>query len=129
MTGWYLALLACILVAVGVFVLVRLRADLVGATDRALRPALGQIALGYRNEGFPEFHDQSATVLGQERAASQVLTPEGAVLRTYGDPISARAMVDRARLDRTLADVQRAEIACNRHLEQALERVLRMRSA
>ncbi|MEA2296051.1 MAG: hypothetical protein QOE86_3690 [Solirubrobacteraceae bacterium] len=103
MTGWYVALLACILVAVGVFVLVRLHADLISATDRALRPALGQIAFGYRNEGFPEFHDQSATVLAEARAASQVLTADGAVLRTYGDPISARAMVDRAGLDRTLA--------------------------
>src|SRR5439155_27357882 len=83
-TAWYVALLACILLAVGGFVLLRLRADLIDATDRALRPALVQIALGYRNEGFPEFRDQSATVLAQERAASQVLTADGTVVRALG---------------------------------------------
>jgi signal transduction histidine kinase len=95
-------LLACILVAVGAFVLVRLRADLVDATDRSLQPALGQIASGYRNEGFPEFHDQSVTVLSGERAASQVLSAGGGVLRSYGDAVSATPMLDRRSLRQAL---------------------------
>ena len=44
MTVWYLALLALIITAVGAFVIVRLRADLIDATDRSLRPALDQIS-------------------------------------------------------------------------------------
>jgi len=95
MTVWYLALLACIIAAVGAFVILRLRADLTNATDRSLRPAINQIATGYQREGFPEFHDQSATVLAEERAASQVLSAAGVVLRSYGDPVSAAPMLAR----------------------------------
>jgi signal transduction histidine kinase len=95
-TAWYVALLACILAGVGAFVMLRLRDDLTTATDRSLRPALDQIATGYEREGLPEFHDQSATVLAEERAASQVLSATGAVLRSYGDPVSASPMVPAA---------------------------------
>src|SRR5204862_7171 len=63
MTGWYVAVLALVLLAVGAFVLVRLRSDLTDATDRALRPAAAQIAAGYSAEGRQEFMDTSRTVL------------------------------------------------------------------
>src|SRR4051812_25732943 len=98
MTGWYVLLLACILCAVGAFVLVRLHADLVDATDRSLRPALHQIAIGYRAEGPQEFRDQSSTVLAGERAASQVLGGDALALQTYGAPVSRVAMLSRARV-------------------------------
>ncbi len=93
MTAWYLALLACVMAGVGAFVILRLGADLTDATDRSLRPALDQIATGYAREGFPEFHDQSATVLADERAGSQILDPSGRVLRSYGDPVSITPML------------------------------------
>jgi heavy metal sensor kinase len=95
MTVWYCGLLGCILIAVGAFVLFRLRSDLTGATDRSLTPALHQIATGYAHEGTPEFHDQSVTVLAEERASSQVLTPAGVVLHSFGDPVGTRPMLGR----------------------------------
>lgn len=69
------ALLASIIVVVGVFVILRLRSDLVAATDRSLRPALTQIAGGYHIEGITEFRDKSASLLAGERAAAQILLP------------------------------------------------------
>ncbi len=101
-TAWYVALLACVFVLVATFVLLRLHADLIGATDHSLRPALNQIATGYQREGLPEFHDQSATVLAEERAASQVLTRDGRLVRSYGDPVSATPMIGQDRIDRAL---------------------------
>jgi heavy metal sensor kinase len=103
LTAWYLLLLAAILIVVGAFVIIRLRADLIGATDRSLRPALEQIAGGYGIEGFPEFHDKSATVLSGERAAAQVLSPAGNVVYSFGDPVSRTPMLDRQTLARVVA--------------------------
>ena len=94
MTAWYLALLACIIAAVGVFVIVGLKADLISATDRSLRPAVEQIATGYGNEGLPEFQDKSASLLTGERASAQILTPAGAVLASFGDRASRAPMLD-----------------------------------
>jgi heavy metal sensor kinase len=93
MTAWYVAVLALVLTAVGAFVVVRLRSDLVDATDRSLRPQTQQIAAGYRIEGIPEFTDSSRTVLSGERAASQVLEADGRVVGSFGDPVSHTPML------------------------------------
>jgi len=92
MTAWYVAVLALVLVAVGAFVLVRLRSDLTDSVDRNLGPAVQQIATGYRAEGVGEFRDTSATVLSGERAASQVRDGAGRVVAFYGDPVARRPM-------------------------------------
>ena len=65
--AWYVVLLACVFMLVATLLLLRLHADLIRATDHSLRPALNQIATGYQREGLSEFHDQSATVLAEER--------------------------------------------------------------
>jgi heavy metal sensor kinase len=93
MTAWYVAVLALVLLAVGAFVLVRLRSDLTDAADRALKPAAQQIASGYSLEGLQEFRDTSATVLSGEHAASQLLDASGAVIASFGDPVSRRPMM------------------------------------
>ncbi len=94
MTAWYVLLLASIIVAVGIFVIVRLRSDLVAATDRSLRPALAQIASGYHVEGLNEFRDKSTSLLAGERAASQILLPGSVVLAASGDPVSRKPLLD-----------------------------------
>src|SRR4051812_12852264 len=93
MTAWYVALLAVVLAAVGLFVVLQLRSDLTAGVDRDLRPAAAQIAAGYREEGLPEFRDTAATVLAGERAAAQVLDRSGAVVAFYGDPVARRPML------------------------------------
>jgi heavy metal sensor kinase len=93
MTAWYVVLLAAIIATVGAFLVLRLHADLVAAMDSRLNPAVDQIALGYHAEGAPEAHDVSATVLSGERAASQVLTPAGRVVASFGDAVAKVPMV------------------------------------
>src|SRR4051812_31509577 len=77
MTLWYAVLLALVVAAVGAFVLVRLRSDLIASIDRNLAPASRQITTGYEREGLGEFTDSSASLLAGERAVSQVLTRDG----------------------------------------------------
>ncbi len=96
MTAWYVALLAVIVAAVGAFLVLRLRADLTDAIDRALGPASDQIAAGYRVEGPPEFVDTARTTLSGERAAAQVLGPTGRVLVASGDRVARAPMLTRA---------------------------------
>ena len=93
MTAWYLALLALVLAAIAVFVVVRLRADLTDGLDRTLRPAAAQIASGYASEGAPEFRDTASSLLAGERAAAQILGPDGRVLVSWGDPIARRPLL------------------------------------
>jgi heavy metal sensor kinase len=93
MTVWYVALLTAVIVAVGAFVIVRLRSDLTDATDRSLHPAVSQMASGYSKEGRTDFLDVARTVLGGERAAAQVLTSDGRVVAAFGDPVASRPMI------------------------------------
>jgi heavy metal sensor kinase len=111
MTLWYVALLALIVAALGAFLVLRLRADLLAATDKRLSSAADQIAKGYRAEGPPEARDVSATVLAGKAAASQVLTPAGHVVASFGADAGRAPMLavtDRqrvlagARIDRTV---------------------------
>lgn len=103
MTVWYVALLAAIIAAVGAFVLIRLRADLIDATDRSLRPALSQIAGGYQIEGVHEFADKSTSLLAGERAAAQILSLGGVVVARSGDRVSRVPMLDQASLASVVA--------------------------
>jgi heavy metal sensor kinase len=93
MTAWYVALLAVIIAAVGAFLVLRLHADLVAATDRRLESAIAQIARGYHAEGRAEARDVAATVLRGESGAAQVLAPDGRVLVSYGDRVAATPML------------------------------------
>jgi heavy metal sensor kinase len=104
MTAWYVVLLALIVTAIGAFVVLRLRADLVDAIDASLRPAAGQIAADYGAEGNAgEFRDSARGVLKGERAAAQLLTPDWRVVVVYGDPVAERPMASRSELRRAMA--------------------------
>src|ERR1700716_3930319 len=84
LTFWYVGLLAVVLIAVGAFVVLRLRADLTADVDRAVSSGGAQIAQGYAREGNEEFLDLSATLLGPGASAAQGLAPNGRVLLSYG---------------------------------------------
>lgn len=68
LTALYVLVLAAIIAALTVFVVTRLRADLIASVDANLRAAAAQIALGYRNEGPSEFIDTAHTVLPGSRS-------------------------------------------------------------
>jgi heavy metal sensor kinase len=93
MTAWYVALLAAIVTALGAFLVVQLRADLTEAIDRDLRPAIRQIADGYRVEGPPEARDVATSVLTGERPAAQILDADGRVVVASGDRVAHTPML------------------------------------
>jgi heavy metal sensor kinase len=100
LTAWYAVLLAVIIVALGAFVVLRLRTELRTTIDREVRASSTQIALGYRAEGAKDFRDVSQTVLPRGHSAAQVLDPRGRVLVTHGDRVAAQPMVgNRALVD------------------------------
>jgi heavy metal sensor kinase len=96
LTAAYALLLAAVVAAVGAFVVVRLRADLIAGVDDALVPATRQIAIGYDQEGAPELRDTASTVLAGPRRAAQLVATDGRVLVRYGDRVAARPLLPAA---------------------------------
>ena len=88
LTLWYVAVLAAVITALGVFVVTRLRADLTAEVDRTLTSAAAQMSDGYREEGLPELRDLVESLLpgptGQSGA--QILDTTGVVVRSVGGP-------------------------------------------
>jgi heavy metal sensor kinase len=105
LTIWYVALLAAILAALGVFLLVRLKADLVAGVDRSLGARAAQISLGLQGSGEGEFQDVSDAALAglpQTEYASQLLSANGTVMESSGDTIAEGPMLARTALERVL---------------------------
>ena len=105
LTLWYALLLALILVAVGAFLLVRLRADLVGGVDDSLDTRAAQISLGLENgcEGeFKDVSDASLRGLPQGESGAQLLGPDGSVMESTGDAITARPLLTLPELHQVL---------------------------
>jgi two-component system OmpR family sensor kinase len=104
-TLWYVILLALLIASLGVFVVVRLRADLLAGVDETLATRAAQIALSYNGTSDGEFQDVSDASLqglpGSESAA-QLLDAQGNVLETSGDPAGQTAMVGSAELGAAL---------------------------
>jgi heavy metal sensor kinase len=100
-TVWYIALLAGLIAALGVFVVIRLRTDLIGGVDASLDTRAAQISLGFRGAGEGEFQDVSDASLnglpGGESAA-QLLDGRGTVLEMSGVPTGVAAMVDQRQI-------------------------------
>ena len=106
LTLWYVALLAVILAALAVFLVVRLRADLVAGVDRSLDVRAEQISLGFRGAGEGEFQDVSDSAfagLPRSESASQIVSAGGDVLESSGDPIARRLMLGRGDVGAVLA--------------------------
>jgi two-component system, OmpR family, sensor kinase len=90
LTGWYVLVLAAVVVGLGAFVVTRLRADLTSTLDGSLRSAASQIAQGYHAEGASDFRDVAHTVLPGPRyhgSGAQILDLWGPVAFSDGDPV------------------------------------------
>jgi len=100
-TIWYVALLAVLIAALGVFVVVRLRSDLVDGIDASLGTRASQIALGFHGTGESEFQDVSdASLRGLPggKSAAQLLDASGTVLESSGDPVAEAPLIGAADL-------------------------------
>jgi len=86
LTAWYVLLLAVAIVALGAFLVVRLRADLTADFDRSMRSAGAQIRTGFERGGPVEFQSLSRTVLRVLPAdsGSQLITAEGGLAHRSG---------------------------------------------
>jgi two-component system OmpR family sensor kinase len=109
LTAWYVGLLALILVALGTFLVVRLRADLVRGVDRELDTRAAQISLGLQNGCEGEFQDVSdASLVGLPlgESGAQVVAPDASVLESTGDPVVDRPLLTVEEVRRVLAGEQ-----------------------
>ncbi len=107
LTALYVVLLAAVIVALGAFLVLRLRADLEQTIEREVVASSFQIGRGYSLEGAEDFRDVSRTVLSRRGSAAQVLNPGGRVLMAYGEPVSHRPIVPASARAGALAGEQR----------------------
>lgn len=95
-TIWYVTFLAILISALGIFVVVRLRADLVDGVDASLGTRASTIALGFHGSGESDFQDVSDAslrgVAGGESAA-QLLDARGIVVQSTGDPVAEAPLI------------------------------------
>ncbi len=98
LTGWYVLLLATAIVALGSFVMVRLRADLTADFDRSLDSASAQIRTGYERGNPVELQSLSSTVIGVLPADSglQLVAPDGRVLHASGHDLPRAPLIKAA---------------------------------
>ncbi len=103
LTAWYALFLAVMLVALGAFLVLRLRSDLRSTIDRELRTSSGSIKQNYAEEGITGFREISAATLRRSGADAQVLDPTGRVIVSYGGDTAADPMVPPGRRAPALA--------------------------
>ena len=99
MTMWSMTLLALILVALGAFLVARLRSDLIRGLDDTLATRAGQIAIGLRHgcEGeFPDASGASLTGLPIGESGAQLLGRDGSVRESAGDAVANARLLDAA---------------------------------
>ncbi|MGZ5212359.1 MAG: sensor histidine kinase [Actinomycetota bacterium] len=105
LTAWYVALLALILLALGMFLVIKLRADLVRGVDRELDARAAQISLGLQNGCEGEFQDVSdASLVGLPlgESGAQVVAADGSVIESTGDPVVERPLLTIEQVRRVL---------------------------
>ncbi len=106
LTLWYALMLAAILIAVGAFLVLKLRSDLRSSIDRAVRGSSGAIAQNYDDSGISGFRKTSAAALRRSGDAAQLLDLSGRIVATYGGDVSQDPMISPARLTAVLVGGQ-----------------------
>ncbi len=96
LTIWYTLFLAALLVALGLFLVLKLRSDLRSTVDRAVRQSSGAIAENYRDDGVGGFQEISAATLRRSGDVAQVLDFSGHVLAHYGGDLSEDPLISAA---------------------------------
>jgi len=106
LTAWYVAVLALILLALGAYLPLRLRAELTGEIDQSLTIRAAQISEDYQRDGRSAFHEISNAALAGlpiGHSGAQVLTPGGQVVDHSDDPLAREPMVAPALVGTALA--------------------------
>jgi heavy metal sensor kinase len=106
LTAWYVALLGVILAALAVFLLLRLRTDLVSVIDDELDGRAAEIGLGLGRPGHPPFRQLAEAELAGRagrQSAAQLLDVDGRVLDHFGGSFADRPLLGPAELARARA--------------------------
>ncbi len=103
LTAWYALFLITILVALGAFLVLKLRSDLRSTVDREVRASSGAIAENFSHEGVAGFREISTATLRRSGDTAQILTPTGRVLASYGGDLAQDPMISAARRRAALA--------------------------
>ncbi len=107
LTAWFVLVLAAMLVALGSFVVNRLRSDLTAEVDRSLTVTAGKIAQGYRDEGAIEFTEATTEAVkapGSRTLGAQLVDMRGVVVQSAGNDLIRSSVLD----PRTVASAQTA---------------------
>jgi two-component system OmpR family sensor kinase len=109
LTAWSVGLLTVLLAALGAFLLLRLRADLVAEVDDALDGQAAQLLA--TPGGLADGGGADVAGLPRGEAVAQRLAPDGRVVDRAGQPPPVAPLLDRAALQRVLAGREvRAEV-------------------
>ncbi|MFN2545284.1 MAG: sensor histidine kinase [Actinomycetota bacterium] len=105
LTAWYVMLLGVLLLALGVFLLVRLRSDLVSGIDRSLDARAAQLELGGESttgeSDLPDLGDTSAVAVRGGEVAAQLISASGRIVEAGGDvSVAGHPLIGRAELAR-----------------------------
>jgi len=104
LTMWNVALLTAILALVGIFLVLRLRVDLIAATDRSLAVRAEQLAATYRGGQIGSLAADPSSTAGElnEASPTQILSPSGAVLASSGEAIARSPMIEASQIAEVL---------------------------
>lgn len=101
LTAWYVALLATILLVVGVFLLLALRAGLMQGVNQNLNDDLTELASDLQSgQTFRQATSAMRALPRRTAFAAQLVTPAGKVVAHTGDPVSGTLMLSQAQLTR-----------------------------
>lgn len=96
LTAWFVVVMALVMVALGLFVTQRLRADLTAEVDRSLTRTAADIGEGYRIEGLAEFDAGSREAVvapGSKTLGAQLLDQRGTLVRFSGSDVMREALL------------------------------------
>lgn len=98
LTAWYALFLAAIMVALGAFLVLKLRADLRATIDREVRTSAATITASYAREGVTGFGETAAAALLRSGSFAQVADARGRIVASFGGDTAQDPIVPPARL-------------------------------
>jgi heavy metal sensor kinase len=98
LTAWYVALLAMILLVVGAFLLLSLRAGLIQGVNQNLNEDLAELSIDLQSQTFQQATSAMRTLPRRAAFAAQVVSPDGKLIDSTPDPVGRAPMLNPAQL-------------------------------
>ncbi len=98
LTAWYALFLAAIMIALGAFLVLKLRSDLRATIDREVRTSSATITASYAREGVAGFSETAAAALIRSGSFAQVADTRGHIVTSFGGDTAQDPIVPPARL-------------------------------